>query len=183
MIWCILICATAYAIKGGWHGPLRNRIKNPIIHRLLDGKIVSAVMFAVLVLAIEGTALSAVLAAAGWLLMVAPSIGDPIGQAGGYRGNWDDDEIAYPSHQRRQYFLRGLKSGVIRHVYGTAMLALFLGYLPFIAAGAVIPALYWAGISIEQFRTKQTVASWHLAEPSVGAWIGFVLFIITGGTP
>lgn len=179
MIWIILTIAAAYAIKGGWHGPLRNLVKNPTIHRLLDGKILSTLIFASTIMFVTGTALSFLLAAAGWLFMVSPKIGRPIGEAGGFLGNWDKDENPYHRSERKAYLIQGLKNGAIRHIYGGAMLTLFLGPDIWILAGAAIPLIYFVGVSLEQFRTKQIVASWHLAEPMVGAWIGYIVYITT----
>ena len=179
MIWIILTIASAYAIKGGWHGPLRNLVTNKTIHRLLDGKILSTIIFASTMMFLTGTALSFVAAAIAWLLMVSPKIGRPIGNTGGYLGNWDANEVAYTGDDKRHYLIDGLKSGFIRHIYGGALLTLFLGPDIWILAGAAIPLIYYIGVSIEQFRTKQTVASWHLAEPLVGAWLGYIAYITT----
>jgi len=107
-------------VKGGQHGFLRNKIKNPVLHRLLDGKILSTVGFGLLALFFVPYWL-AITAGIGWLLGVSPSIGEDI--AAQRAGNW------------RGYFQRGTFLG--------ASIALGLWNPAFILAGMSAPLCLW----------------------------------------
>lgn len=120
LIFTVVTCALLFSVKGGQHGFLRNKVTNPVIHRLLDGKILSTALFGLVCLfyypwpwAIGG--------AGGWLAGVAPSIGEDIAEQ--RNGNW------------RGTLQRGTFLG--------ACLALGLWNPSFIIAGALMGPFLW----------------------------------------
>ncbi len=152
-------------------------------HRFLDGKLLSAFLFGILFLIltssyqgnmvytfVEGAWWKFLLAVGLWLAAVSPKMGRIAGMIGGYKGNWDRDEDPYddPIESALQA-AEGWKQGLQRGVFIGAMMALlFWNPLP-ILFGALYPATLWAGISIEQFRTKTIAASWVWHEMICGA--------------
>jgi hypothetical protein len=200
------ICAALYSIKGGQHWRIRYAVEGFagikrdaennivgdlnfgqwLVHRFMDGKVLSSIGFGVLV-AVSGAeyrgfvgggpaydlAIAAgAIAALGWLAGVAPKMGRIAGDIGGYRGNWDADQKPYPKKEGKAAAIEGWKAGLQRGVFMGAMLALTTGNLWFIIAGATFPACVFVGISIQQKITRKTLADWHWYEVIFGAVIG-----------
>lgn len=134
------------AVKGGQHGFIVNkyRQKNKFLDRLLDGKILSTVGFGLLCLCFMSIPL-AVTAALGWLLGIAPSIGEDI--AAQRAGNW------------KPYFQRGTFLGT--------SIALGTWNPAFIIAGMLSPLCLWVSDKVSK--------DWWLKELLEGALIGLVL--------
>lgn len=212
----ILSCALLYAIKGGQHKKLRLYVEHKagiehradgsvlgdmsipqyIVHRLMDGKTISALGFGVLALLVTaeyqgGTGAEAQyrfvdnafwffwLAVAGWLAAVSPKMGRIVGKIGGYKGNWDENEQPYGPDDRDDKLIEGLKEGLMRGVWMGAIMALVFWNPVMIMFGALYPATAWAGVSIEQWRSGMVAASWHIHELICGAvCIGLGLAII-----
>jgi hypothetical protein len=141
-------CAILFAIKGGQHGFIVNkyRDKNPVLNRILDGKVLSTVGFGLLCLFFVPWWL-AITGALGWLLGVAPSIGEDI-QAQ-REGNW------------KPFFQRGTFLG--------ASITLGLWNPAFILAGMTAPLCLW----ISDRRSKE----WWFYELAQGAVIGATLVL------
>jgi len=159
-------CAALYAIKGGQHGrvPLIAKLrKNKIMDGVLDGKVVSPLVMALLAGPLVGAA---------WLAGVAPGMGRIVGNIGGYRGNWMADETPYPEELSGIYAAEGWKAGVQRGVFMGALLALATGNTAFIVLGALFPACAWLGVSVKQFTTGLRVVDWVWYEVIFGAVIG-----------
>lgn len=97
---------------------------------------------------------------------MASSVGEEIGAVGGYRGYWG------PYINKGFGRSYGVKKAIQRGVFAGAVLSLgFYSLLP-ILLGALFPVAYYAGVSIEQFRTGAINANWHLGEIIWGAIIG-----------
>lgn len=170
-IFLLIVCvACLYAIKGGQHHSLSNRLD------FLDGSYLSAFGFFLLCWAISAG--NPFYAGLCWFVANVPSMGEQAGGIGGYKGNWDDDEKPYPDPaKRRKAAVTGWKTGLQRGVFTGALLCIGTGVIPFIYAGALFPVAYWIGISIEQWRTGQTVASWRWAEWIYGGALGAALYM------
>lgn len=177
------LCALLYAIKGGHHGVLRRKIAKlagtrfgpdnepedtsipqEILWTVMDGKIVSATGFGLLAYL---AGFGFLFPAAGWLLGVAPSVGEEIGAVGGIKGNW-----------RAEGRVWGWKKGFIRGVFLGAMLAVAFDSTAFIWACAPFPIYSFIGVSIEQLRTGTVEASWRWHEWITGGAIGLALAAI-----
>lgn len=183
-----LICAALYSIKGGWHRKWRIYLEHKagiehnadgsvfgdlsipqyVVHRMLDGKVLSTILYGLLIWALP-VAENPVLCALFWLLAVAPSIGEDVGAVGGYRGGWG------PYIERGFGRMYGVKKCLQRGVFMGAVLGLPFWDMGFALAGAMLPVIAFIGISIEQRRTGIVNASWHLHEPMIGFVLGLAL--------
>ena len=182
----IMLSALAYAIKGGAHGRIRHWLGGTLgiiyegrEHRpvgrlnigqklyviISDGKIVSALLFAALAVG-AGVPPQFAPVFAGWLIAVAPSVGEEIGAIGGIDGNWNYGGLSASS---------GWKRGAMRGVWTGAALALALGDTGFIVAGLLFPVTVWLGVSAEQIRTNEITVSWWIHEWLFGAVLGLAL--------
>lgn len=154
-----------------------------IVSRAMDGKVLSALGFGLLTVLVHaeylgmmaggpvyvlasGSAVAFLAGVLAWLVAVAPSMGEEAGAVGGYKGAWGE---YVTDGFGRSY---GVKKAVQRGVFTGAVLALVFWHPAVLLAGATFPVAYFIGISIEQYRTKQAAASWHLAELIYGAAIG-----------
>jgi len=200
---CVISCAILYAIKGGLLGNFRRWFNHfltgavyarqpddswqmvapstpqSFVDRCLDGKVLSAFLFACLVawlpiqanLLIGAAGLSfpidtnPLMAFFGWILMVSPSMGEDVSATGGYRGGWgayltakdNNGEIAFG----RSY---GVKKCLQRGIFSGAVQSLVFWNPIFILTWALYPVTAWAGISIEQKRTGLLNAPWQWHE-------------------
>lgn len=164
----ILSCAVLHAIKGGQHGFIRNRVENKILHRLLDGKVISSAGFGVLIGIVTGDAVMGASCAVLWLAAFAPSMGEEAGATGGICGGWG------PYLDRGFGRSYGVKKALQRGVFAGAILSLLLPGWAMIVAGATFPVCYFIGISIQQLidGDEKDDASWHIAEWIYGVVIG-----------
>lgn len=156
----IIAVSLLMRIKGGGHGFIRNKTKG-LLHKALDGKILSTLGFFILCLFHYGFGVS-ILAAIAWLAGVAPSIGEQIGAVGGYKRAW-----------RPEGMLWGWKSGMMRGTYQGALLALATGNTMFIIAGALFPLAYFIGVSLKQLIHDRD--DWDYGEWIYGAILGFII--------
>ena len=169
-------------IKGGGHGKIRREIVDfaemvhgrtlaKIIDRILDGKVLSSLGFALVAFN--------PFAGLGWLLGVAPSIGEEIGAIGGYRGHWNYND-------RDSWFLSkyvgfrnirvwGAVSGLLRGLFMGLCLAITTLNPWFILAGASFPLAYFIGVSIRQRYERLIAVDWHLGEWIYGLILGIPL--------
>jgi len=193
----MIICAVLYAIKGGQHKKARIYIEHMagiqhyangdpigdmtvwqwIVHRLVDGKVLSALLFGILAMIVTSEHISGieykfqdgafwffVSAVTLWLVAVSPKMGRIVGMIGGYKGNWDEDENPYDNDTSLEKAIEGWKAGIMRGVWIGAMMAIvFWNPIPIIT-GALFPVTAWAGVSFEQWRTGMVAASWHWHE-------------------
>lgn len=162
----ILVCACAYAIKGGSGNILKNwnyvRDKNKIYDRLLDGKVLSTIVM--FVVAGVGTGWDMYMTCAialAWLVSVAPSIGEENGSIGDHNGAWGTYiERGFP----RDY---GIKKGVQRGLVFGAAFAAVTSDINFIWFSlAFVPATF-IGQCLNYLVLKKR--GWTLAEPIIGA--------------
>lgn len=169
-----LLCSLLCRIKGG--GILyRIRPDHGIINNILDGKIVSSLGYGALVMS-ASSPLTGALAGLGWLIWMAPGVGDYIGALGGAFGRWR--EAALLEHWLIDWMLP--KTPWIYGWLGTALrgavfaipLALALGSWYIIIAGAMMPVCYWLGITIRQVEQGVIAANWLYGEYLWGAVIG-----------
>lgn len=142
----IPVCAILMLIKGGQHGFLRRKVTNPYLYKMLDGKILSTLGFGLLCLCFMPPLLS-LTAALGWLLGVAPSIGEDIAEQ--RSGNW------------KPFFQRGTFMG--------ASIALGCWNPAFILAGMLSPVFLWI--------SDKWSKDWYVKEALEGAAIGLVLAV------
>lgn len=182
------IVAALYAIKGGWHGKWRIYLEHKagiehnadgsvfgdmsipqyFVHSLLDGKVLSTVLYGLLIWALP-VAENPALCALFWLLAVAPSMGEEVSAVGGYKGGWG------PYIEKEFGRMYGVKKCLQRGVFMGAVLGLPFWDMGFVLAGALMPVIAFIGISIEQRRTGIVNASWHLHEPMIGFVLGLAL--------
>lgn len=170
-------------IKGGGHGKIRRDIVDfaemvhgaklaKIIDRILDGKTLSSLGFALIAFN--------PFAGLGWLLGVAPSIGEEIGAVGGYRGHWnynDKDSWFLSKYIKiKDIRLWGFVSGLLRGAFLGLCLSITTLNPYFILAGACFPIAYFVGVSIRQRIEKLIAVDWHLGEWILGAIIGGALY-------
>lgn len=144
-----LAFSALYAIKGGQHKhiPLLNRV---------DGKILSTL----------GAALFSPVLAIGWLIGIAPSMGEEVGAVGGYRGGWG------PYLEKGFGRGYGVKKCLQRGVFMGAALALATGAEGLILVGATLPVAAFVGNSIQQIIDNEVRVDWHLHEFIYGAALG-----------
>jgi hypothetical protein len=206
----MIVCAVLYSIKGGQHYKLRRYVEHKagiehyangqpiemsipqyIVHRIMDGKSLSALLFGVLALIVtseykggmeysfhEGAWWFYFAAVAAWLLAVSPKMGRVVGMIGGYKGNWDENEQPY-THESEDKMIEGWKSGFMRGVWIGAMMAILFWNPIMIITGALYPVTAWLGVSFEQWRTGLAAAPWQWHEPLCGAFcIGLGIALI-----
>lgn len=186
----IAVFAALYAIKGG-SGPFffsnwrYVRYKNRFYDRLLDGKVISTILAFLFIAAFTANLtdlqtaqdpavykillLPSLLFAAGWLLSVAPSMGEEHGAIGTSKGAWGP-YIDALRPDGFQYFGRtyGIKKGLQRGIWIGAIMAAFTGYLPFIFWSlAFVPAVF---VGQEIWLRWRGSNSWALSEPIIGAF-------------
>lgn len=181
--------AVFYALKGGsgpfffknWHYV---RDKNKFFDRLLDGKVISTILAFLFIAAFTANLTDlqtaqdpavykillwpSLLFAAGWLLSVAPSMGEEHGAIGTSQGGWGP-YIDALRPDGRKYFGRtyGIKKGIQRGIWIGAIMAAFTGYLPFVFWSlAFVPAVF---IGQEIWWRWRGSNSWALSEPIIGA--------------
>lgn len=158
----IIVCSLLYPTKGG----------NLFHVKYLDGKKLSAIIFGVWCMLFFPWPQAALLGAL-WLAAVSPSMGEEAGAVGGYKGAWGP-YIENPKFGRSY----GVKKALQRGVWEGALLALILPPVPAILIGLTWPLAYYAGISVQQWRTNQVNADWHIAEFIRGAVLGGVFLFL-----
>jgi len=188
----LLICGALYLIKGGQHRSFRLYLEHKagiehdasghpigglsipqwLVHRLMDGKSLSGMLFAVLymIVASDYGFVPFLFAMAMWLAAVSPKMGRIVGKIGGFKGNWDENEQQYPSADDTdmKMMLEGWKDGIIRGVYMGACMAVLFDDTSLIWFGALYPATAFVGTSIEQWRSKIVAAPWVIHEGICG---------------
>ncbi|MET3414769.1 hypothetical protein [Methylobacterium sp. 1030] len=176
----VLVFAALMAIKGGWLGRIPGwtafQNSNMATERIFDGSIISACLAGLYVGMIHDP-LAGVAFALAWFTGNAPSMGEEAGAIGTYRRGWGDYvEAGFPRSM-------GWKKGLQRGVFLGACLTLptFLDDPSpwFILAGALFPAVYWAGQSLHYAFHKTD--SWAYAEPIYGAALGIAAISYLGG--
>lgn len=181
---CITFFAISYALKGGsgnlfpWWDNLRH--KNKITERIMDGKVISTLLvfaFALLATSVlvsdrgglygvpeySVILIPALLFALGWLVSVAPSMGEEhgaIGRIGKAWGPYIDKGFG------RDY---GIKKGIQRGVFIGACMALATGYIPFICFSLLFVPAVFIGQQLSWWILKRD--GWVLSEPIIGALV------------
>ena len=178
----VLVCSLLMRIKGGFTPiiELRKNETNKIIHRLLDGKILSTAGFTLLCLLIFPW-WQALLMGLAWLGGIAPSIGEEIGAIGGIKGNWPSDKYSWFGSKLLLWVedirLWGWLSGTLRGLY-FGLLLMIASLSPwFLLMGAAFPISYFAGSSLDQMMNKRIHADFKYGEYIFGGSIGLCLMI------
>lgn len=176
----IIICGALMRIKGGGLGHVRRWLEakaalpegffRDALHKILDGGQLSAAGFLLLCVFLGAGWPVAMLGALGWWIGNKPSVGEIIGAIGGYKGTWHE----FTGEEGKWW---GWKEGLKRGVFTGAMIALGLGHVPFILAGALFPVAVWVGVSVVQFYTGKVASSWFLFEIIWGAALGACFLI------
>lgn len=191
-----------YALKGGsgrtifpWWKEFR--AKNKYTERLLDGKIIStlgaflfAVLFNVEIVSLNGGAygvpeyavklLPAALFAVGWLVAVAPSMGeehDAIGRikwAGGKYIKWMPEiktvkMFGKPLFKYREGRMYGIKKGLLRGMWMGGIMCLVTWSPVFIITSFLFVPSVFVGQQLGWMILKKN--GWALAEPIIGAFV------------
>jgi len=183
---CIIACAAFMSIKGGQLGNFRAwkslKDKNVVTDFLMDGSVVSAILFGILVYFLGATATESLLAAVLWFAGNAPSMGEEAGAIGGVKGAWGEYLDWMPTEKKFMHFWKiregrsfGWKKGTQRGLWTGAMIMLVFTDTWFIPAGISFPLLYFVGISAAQLMSGQIRAGWHWSEPLFGAALGVAL--------
>lgn len=179
----IIVCSLLMRIKGGF-GPiieLRKHETNKIIHRLLDGKILSTVGFTLLCLLLFPW-WQALLMGLAWLGGIAPSIGEEIGAIGGIKGNWPSDKYSWFGSRLFQFVenmrLWGWLSGTLRGMYSGCLLSIAALSPWFILTGAMFPLAYFIGSSIGQVKTGRIHADFKYGEYIYGGILGATFLVV-----
>ncbi|NQZ14311.1 MAG: hypothetical protein HRT94_05760 [Alphaproteobacteria bacterium] len=180
-VFIMAIFAIMYAVKGGSGNVLKNwnevRHRNKVFETLMDGKILSTIM--AFVFGLIATAdltllknadgvpeyalnvLPAALFALGWLLSVAPSMGEEhgaVGRIGKAWGGYLDRGFD------RDY---GIKKAIQRGVFIGAVMALVTGYIPYICFSVFFVPCIFIGQELNYRVLRKE--GWTLAEPIIGA--------------
>lgn len=186
---CGAVFAVLYALKGG-SGPhlFKNwayvREKSDFYDRLLDGKVISTIL-AFITVALFTTSfpdlqtaqdwgvvkillMTPALFALGWLVSVAPSMGEEHGAIGTSQGGWGQYVVAvYPGTERKAFGRGyGVKKGIQRGIFIGAVMAAFTGFLPFVLWSLAFVPMVFIGQEL-YFRWKGQ-NSWVLSEPLIG---------------
>lgn len=182
VILCMAAFAALYAIKGGsapyfyarWN-EIRDR--NAVYGVVLDGKYLSTTL--AFVVALIGTAdlvtlmgdrgvaeyafnfVPALLFAAGWLISVAPSMGEEHGAVGDLLGPLP----AYKKTERGRLY--DVKKALQRGVFMGAAMALMTGYVPYICFSLLFIPCVFFGQELNRLILK--TPGWTIAEPLIGA--------------
>lgn len=190
----VLLCSLSVRVKGGGHYPIRHfleekagvfREKGKIVNddlsflqlalvKSLDGKIWGSLMFA--------AAAWNPFAAIGFIVGMAPSIGEELGSIGGIKGYWNQDKrdswfgsaLIKAEDQR----LWGWLSGILRGLFLGLCLAITTFNPWMLLAGGLFPVAYFIGISIQQIIENKVSVSWYLGELIHGAILGGFLCLI-----
>lgn len=186
----ILACATLYAIKGGSLNVFKNwnrlRKKNALNDFVLDGKVLSTLLFWALVVSVTADGVLATKLAVAWLISVAPSMGEEHGAIGDHQGAWGPYVERMPTLKRfgplaiREGRDFGIKKGIQRGLVFGAAFTLAAGDVIFLWwCIAFVPAVF-IGQCIHKLVFKQN--GWALAEPIIGAAVVGVPLAIYVGT-
>lgn len=163
----IIICGFLYAIKGGSGNFLKNwnyvRAKNKILHRLLDGKVLSTLLFWVFITAVTGNGLLGIFMALAWLAAVAPSMGEEHGAVGRWGYAWGP-YIDHPEKFGRRY---GVNKSIHRGVWMGACFTVVTGFPLFLWFSLLYVPCVFIGQQINRWILKTD--GWTLAEPIIGA--------------
>ncbi len=185
----VLACAIFYAIKGGSMNVFKNwnrlREKNALLNRVLDGKVLSTVLFWVMVVSVTADGVIATKLAIAWLISVAVHMGKEHGAIGDHQGAWGPYVEWMPTLERFGPFsIRegrdfGIKKGIQRGLVFGAAFALATEDTIFLWwCLAFVPAVF-IGQCIHKMIFKQN--GWALAEPIIGASVvGVPLAIYVG---
>jgi len=195
----IAVFAALYAIKGGsgwffFSNWKYVRSKNKFYDRLLDGKVISTILAFLFIAAFTANLTDlrtaqdmavynillwpSLIFAAGWLLSVAPSMGEEHGAIGTTVRSWGPYVEWMPEEKSLKLFGRtlwtypegrmyGIKKGIQRGIWIGAIMAAFTGYLPYIFWSlAFVPAVF---VGQEIYWRVFKKNSWALSEPIIGA--------------
>lgn len=164
----ILIFSIAYAVKGGQ----LNHVKplkyfadfNFLTRRLMDGKILSALMI-LITCSLTNNFFHGFLMMIAWLVSVSPSIGEEAGAVGRIGYWWGD--------YRDKGFTRsyGIKKAIQRGIMMGSVWTVATGYIPFILVMAIgFPLAHFLMQEIYYRIYKKD--DWVWAEPVIGSMLG-----------
>lgn len=166
MIW-VLVFAVLYAIKGGSGNLIPNwekvRATNAVTERLMDGKVLSTVLLALIMFIPDVTIIEHVLVTIMWLVSVAPSMGEEHGAVGRWKHAWGQ-YIDYGFG--RMY---GVKKAIQRGVFIGACMALATGFTPYICFSLLFVPAIFIGQELSYRILKKD--GWTIAEPIIGALV------------
>ena len=178
----VLFFGFAYFVKGGGMGQLVPRWdvirdSHVVVDRLLDGKSLSTILVFGFVWAATNDVLFALTCSAGWLLAVAPSMGEEHGAVGRVGHAWGQYVTWMPTLNRAKFMgvdlayregrNYGIKKAIQRGVWMGACMTVATGYIPFLLFSLLFVPAVFVGQQVNWWVLKKS--GWTLSEPLIGA--------------